>query len=62
MLVGHRRNLLMIIRMSKNQVVGGEGVVEDVAEAEAEDAAGDVELECVGVCSTQNNRANSLIN
>ena len=27
----------MIIRMSKNQVVGGEGVVEDVAEAEAED-------------------------
>lgn len=52
----------MIIRMSKNQVVGGEEVVEDVAEAEAEDAAGDVELECVGVCSTQNNRANSLIN
>ena len=52
----------MIIRMSKNQVLGAEGVVEEEAEAEAEDAAGDVELECVGGCSTQNNRAHSLIN
>jgi len=40
--VGHKKNLLMIILMSTNQLVEGEVVAEGVAEAEAEDAAGDV--------------------
>jgi hypothetical protein len=61
MLEGHRKNLLTIIRMSTSQVEAEE-VVEVVAEAGAEDGAGGVGLECLGVCNTHNNKANRLIN
>ncbi len=47
--------------MSTSQVEAEE-VVEVVAEAGAEDGAGGVGLECLGVCNTHNNKANRLIN
>ena len=47
--------------MSTSQL-GGEEVVEVVAEGGGEDGAGGVVLEFLGVCNTQNNKANHLIN
>ena len=61
MLEVHRKILLTIIRMSTSQL-GGEEVVEVVAEGGGEDGAGGVVLEFLGVCNTQNNKANHLIN